>query len=144
MSAHQPGPAGHDRVREARLRDLERSRLVVPVLVRGFRRGGDPVELADEVANRYGLDSLQAYRWAGTVFEQLERSRRRFAGIFMAAMWSGAAALIVVVAGVIVGRIPRGTSGIPAILIADFAAAMVIVGIVGGLYSRKLARRPGR
>jgi hypothetical protein len=134
---------GSDPVRDSRIRDTELSTVVVPMLVREFRRGREADVVAPQAAELFELEPRKAYRWTELVFDQLERSRRWIAIGFAAVMWTGAIGIIAVVVLMIAGRITPDAPGLIAGLMLVSGLIMVIIGVIGALKARTLARLPG-
>ena len=115
----------NDREREQRI-----AQEAEPVILELLARGRELREVAEEVARRWEIDEIKAYRWASFIDERQQKRRRRIALSALSLTWLGAigaaigAAALLFVATTVAWFVVTGAGlllAIPALLVALLA-----------------------
>jgi uncharacterized membrane protein len=123
-----------EREREQRI-----AREAEPMILDALAEGRETREVAEEVARRYEIDEVKAYRWTHYIEEGQQKTRKRIALTALGVTWLGAIAAVVggvaliFVATTVVWFVVTGVGillALPALLVATLA--------------RKIAYRKGK
>lgn len=110
-----------------------------PEIIEALGDGRELQEVAEEIAERYGLDEIKAYRWTSYIDERYRKRKNRIALIAVSIMWFGA---IVLVVGVVALLFVAST--ILWGVIAGLGALIALPAVIIAFLSRKIAYRRGK
>lgn len=109
---------------------------VEPLILEALSQGRELREVAEEVAHRYELDEVKAYRWTSYIDESRQKRRKRIALVALGVTWLGA---IATVAGVVALLFVATTAAW--ILVTGLGLLFAIPGLIVALFARKIAYR---
>ena len=117
--------------------DNEKSARAVPMIVSQLRRATDSRELSQLIAAEFGLELGKAYTWVVVTEQQFDKSRRRIAGIGIAVLVVG---FSFVAAGVIGAILETELVARPALFGLVVGVPVAAIGLLLGVFSRRIAR----
>ncbi|MFW6337661.1 MAG: hypothetical protein ACOC25_01945 [Alkalispirochaetaceae bacterium] len=110
-----------------------------PEIVRALAEGRELREIAEEIARRYELDEIKAYRWSSYIDQRYQKRRKRIALIALSIMWAGAIALMVGV----VALLFIATTVVWAV-VTGIGALVALPALIVALLARRIAYRRSR
>jgi uncharacterized membrane protein YhdT len=113
-----------------RKRELEKAQSAFPVIVQGLRADQEPVSLSAEIAQRFHVDEVLAYRWVDIIGSRFRHAVRRTAILGLGFLWAALMLIVAAIVPVVVGN--PGTAGLFGIpLWLELAVCGVVSGAVG-------------
>lgn len=110
-----------------------------PEIIRALGEGRELQEIAGEIAGRYEIDEIKAYRWVTYIDQRYQRRRKRIALTALSIMWVGAIALVV---GVVALLFVAST--LVWVLLTGIGALLAVPALTIALLARRIAYRRGR
>lgn len=107
-----------------------------PVILEALARGRELREVAEEVARRWEIDEIKAYRWAAYIDERHQRTRRRIAMISLSITWLGAIAAVAGAAALLFV-----TTTVAWVVLTGAGLLLAIPALLVALLARRIAYR---
>ncbi len=109
-----------------------------PEIIRALGEGRELQEIAGEIAGRYEIDEIKAYRWVTYIDQRYQRRRKRIALTALSIMWVGAIALVV---GVVALLFVAST--LVWVVVTGIGALLTVPALTIALLARRIAYRRG-